>query len=96
MIWEKLIELSKYYTESSRTKDELVAFCNQYDIIFSNFSNELEKECDEELYSALHEIFMLCDSYEPNEEIRQEEPYCIGESELQSKVISALEKVNVL
>ncbi len=96
MIREKLIELSRYYTNQVRSKDELMAFCNQYDVIYSNFTNELENECSNELFELLDDIFILCDSYEPNDDIRQGEPYCIGEDELQNEVISVLDKIDKL
>ena len=96
MISKKLIELSKCYLSADRTKDELVAFCNQYDVIFSNFTDEIERECEKDTFAVLDKIFMLCDSYEPNEEIRQDEPYCIGEDELQRKVLLALGEINAV
>lgn len=82
MIAEKLVELSKYYTNQPRNKDELIAFCNQYDVIYSNFTSELEQECSSEMFELLDSIFVLCDAFEPNEEIKGNEPYCIGEEEL--------------
>lgn len=94
MISKKLIELAKYYTSEKKSKDELISFCNQYDIIFSNFINEIEKEVGESIFSLLDEIFMICDFYESNEDIRKEELYCINEDELQHKVSIALSKID--
>ncbi len=93
MIAEKLVELSKYYMNQIRCKDELIAFCNQYDVIYSNFTSELEQECTSELFKLFDIVFMLCDSYEPDRVIRQNEPYCIGEEELQKKVYDILKKI---
>lgn len=93
MIFEKLIELSNYYTVQSRNTDELIMFCNQFDAIFSNFRDELEQECTSYEFEMLDSIFMLCDLYEPNKEIRKNEPYCIDDDELQNKVRDVLSKL---
>lgn len=93
MIVEKLIELSEYYTKQSKDKDELTEFCNQFNIIFLNFRNEIELECNNNMFEMLDSIFMFCDLYEPNKEIRDNEPYCIGEDELQKKVGDILIKI---
>lgn len=94
MISKKLIELAKYYTSEKKSKDELISFCNQFDVIFSNFINEIEKEVGESNFSLLDEIFMICDFYESNEDIRKKELYCINEDELQHKVSTALAKID--
>ncbi len=86
MIREKLINLSKYYMRKDSSKEELIAFCNQYDVIYSNFTKELERECSRDIFALLEKIFILCDSYEPNEKIRENEPYCISGEQLQLKI----------
>ncbi|WP_430885739.1 hypothetical protein [Fusibacter sp. JL216-2] len=96
MIYEKLIELSNHYSAQERSNEEIEAFCNQFDVIYSNFSDELEKECSKEVFSLLDEIFMLCDSFEPNKDILAEEPYCIDEKELQRNLKVILSKIEKL
>ncbi len=93
MISQKLFGISRYYSEQEKSPEEITSFCNQYDVIFSNFISELQNEVDEFTFGILDEIFMICDSYEPNAEIRKVENYCIDELELQKKVRLALKKL---
>ncbi|ENJ9654216.1 hypothetical protein AB2T14_001839 [Clostridium botulinum] len=90
MISEKLINLTKYYVLHERTKEEMIEFCNQYDVIFSNFAEEIFTEVDDVVYEILDEIFRIVDSYEPNEDIRNSEPYCIDEVSLKNNVKNEL------
>lgn len=96
MIREKLIELLSHYIAHERSNEEIEAFCNQFDVIYSNFTDELEKECSKEEFSLLDEIFMLCDSFEPNKDILEDEPYCIDEIELQRNLKVILSKIEKL
>lgn len=95
MIYEKLMEISKHYIYRELLKEEVIAFRDQFEIIFSNFSKELEKEVSTEEYELLDSIYLAFDSYEPNELIRTNEKYCIDEKELINKIKYIMEKIEM-
>ncbi len=96
MIMEKLIELTEYYIREERCKEELIEYCNQYDVIYSNFKENLELECSKLVFELFDDIFMICDSFEANENIRFYEKHCIDENELVKKIKKKFLKINQL
>ncbi|MBI9051171.1 MAG: hypothetical protein JEZ00_17240 [Anaerolineaceae bacterium] len=82
MIYEKLVQIISHYINKELSMDEILAFKNQFEVIYSNFTNELEKEIEIEKYEILDSIYMHFDSNEPNEQIRENDQYCIDENEL--------------
>lgn len=93
MIKKKLNELIEHYILEERTKGEIASFCNQYDIIFSNFSDELFNEVNYEIYNIFEEIYMIVDLYEPDLNIRNSEPYCLNEDEVIEKIKLLFKKI---
>jgi hypothetical protein len=93
MIYEKLIQIINHYINKELSKDEISAFKNQFEVIYSNFSDELEKEIEVEKFEILDSIYLYFDSYEPNELIRDEDPYCINENDLIEKIKGIYKKL---
>lgn len=86
MIYEKIETLLLHYLYKENLKEEIIEFRNQFEAIFDCFRNELRKEVGTKKYELLDEIYMFFDSYEPNEEIRAYEKYCIDEVTLMQKI----------
>lgn len=93
MIFEKIDKLLKHYIGRDVSKDEILEFQKQFEVIFSNFRDELEAEIGIRNYEILDSIFMAFDSYEPNEEIREVDKHCIDEDSLIAKVKDAYERI---
>lgn len=93
MVYEKLLELSNFYMSLELDSEKAEAYSNQYQVIFSNFTKELEKEVDERKYDLMDDINLVCDSYEKNVDIRENDDYCIDEKELMNKVQAILQKL---
>lgn len=91
MIFEKIDKLLRHYIGKDISKDEILEFQKQFDVIFSSFRDELKNEVGIHNYEILDSIFMAFDSYEPNEEIRKTDKYCIDEDSLLKKIKNAYE-----
>ncbi len=93
MIFEKIDKLLKHYIGRDVSKDEILEFQKQFEVIFSSFRDELVAEIGIRNYEILDSIFMAFDSYEPNEEIREADNHCIDEDCLIAKVKDAYERI---
>jgi hypothetical protein len=93
MIFEKIDKLLKYYLGKDISKDEILEFQKQFEVIFSSFRDELKNEVGIHNYEILDSIFMAFDSYEPNEEIRKTDKYCIDEYSLITKIKNEYESI---
>ena len=93
MIFEKIDKLIRYYLGKNISKDEILEFQIQFEVIFSNFRDELENEIGIYKYEILDSIYMAFDSYEPNEEIRKDDKFCIDEYSLITKIKNAYESI---
>lgn len=96
MIYEKLDKLFTHYLYKENSKDEISAFRNQFEVIFSFFRDEIEDEVGTTNYELLDDIYMAFDSYEPDENIRACDKYCIGEAELMDKIRKIYKKISIL
>lgn len=93
MIFEKIDNLIRYYLGKNISKDEIIEFQNQFEVIFSSFRDELKNEIGIYKYEILDSIYMAFDSYEPNEEIRKDAKFCIDEKSLITKIENAYESI---
>ncbi len=80
-----------HYLYRNNSKEELEAFRNQYEMIFDTFRSELIDETGTERYELLDDIYMLFDLYEPDKRIREQESFCIDETELIRRIKSIYE-----
>ena len=86
MIYNKIKNILIYYLERDNSKEEILEFQKQFEVLFDTFKDELFYELDEKKFEALDQIYMLFDSYEENEDIRKFEPYCIDETMLIKRI----------
>jgi hypothetical protein len=93
MIYERIKKIIEFYINDEMTVEKAESFCNQIDVIFSNFSVELEKEVNVDKYELIDDLNMICDSYEKNEEIRKMDSYCIDEKQLYEKTSEIYRKL---
>lgn len=84
--YKNIINLIKAYLKSDRNSDESDDFCNLYMNLFYEFSDELYENVSCEIFEALDELNMVCDSYEKNIEIRKSDRFCIDENQLKNKI----------
>lgn len=93
MIFEKIDKLLNHYIGRAVSKDEILEFQKQFEVIFSSFRDELEAEIGIRNYEVLDSIFMAFDLYEPNDEIREADKHCIDEDCLIAKIKAAYERI---
>lgn len=95
MIFEKVDRLFKYYLYKEVSKEEILEFRKQYEVIFENFRDELEVEIGTVNYEILDSIYMIFDSYEPDEKIRADDEHCINEANLLKNVKTSYESIKI-
>ena len=93
MIFEKINDLFTHYLYKEVSKDEIYHFQYQFEVLFSCFRKEIQDEIGSKNYELLDSIYMFFDSYEPDENIRTYDKYCIDEVTLINKVRGAYEKI---
>ncbi len=93
MIFDKIKKLFSYYLYKENTEEEIVEFRIQYEVIFDCFRQEIIDEIGTKKYEILDDIYMIFDSYEPDEKIRINEGYCINETTLMYRVKELYEKI---
>lgn len=86
MIFEKLQKLFSHYLYKENSEEEIAEFQKQFEVIFDTFRQELRAEVGEIKYEMLDQIYMLFDSYEPSEDIRINDKYCIDQKTLMAKI----------
>ncbi len=96
MIFEKIKKLFSHYLYKENSKEELVEFRKQFEVIFDFFRQELEDEIGTEKYELFDEIYMIFELYESDEKIRMSENYCIDENTLICKIRKIYERIIVL
>lgn len=86
MIYQKLICIIEKYIDTNISKEVSQVFCDEYMDVFYAVQNDLEQEVTQDIYELFDDLNLVCDSYEPNVEIREMDTYCIDELSLMSKV----------
>lgn len=94
MIFEKIDKLFKHYLYKEVSKDEILEFQKQFEVLFANFRDELDAEIGAVNYEILDSIFMIFDSYEPDVEIRMSDKHCIDEVDLIREIKCAYERID--
>ena len=86
MIFEKLQKLFSHYLYKENSEEEIAEFQKQFEVIFDTFRQELQAEVGEIKYELMDRIYMTFDSYEPDENIRLNDKYCIDQKTLMVKI----------
>lgn len=95
MIFEKIKQLFEYYLNKKISKEEVAEFQNQFEVLFTFFRNEIENEIGSKNYELLDLIYMAFDSYEPSEQIRACDKFCIDEVKLMEKIREIYKKISI-
>ena len=93
MEYEKLINIVVNYIECNDSKETAERFCYEFMDTFYTVQNDLEQEVSQDIYEIFDDINLTCDSYEPNEEIREMDKYCIDEITLRNKVVKYYQQI---
>ena len=86
MIFEKLQKLFSHYLYKENSEEEIAEFQKQFEVIFDTFRQELRAEVGEIKYEMLDQIYMTFDSYEPDENMRLNDKYCIDQKTLMARI----------
>lgn len=84
--YQKIFNMIKEYLSGTTDAEASEKFCNLYMDKFYELSDELEQELSQINFELLDELNLVCDSYEKNSQIRNEDKYCIDEKSLRKKV----------
>ncbi len=84
--YEKLLNIVENYISSNTNTEVAEKFCNEFMEEFYSIQDILEKEVEQHIYELFDDINLICDSYEPNAEIRENDKYCVDEIDLRNKV----------
>ena len=93
MKYKELIQLIEKYINGSISKEVSQKFCDEFMDAFYADQDELEKEVSKEIYEIFDDLNLVCDSYEPNVQIREMDRYCIDEMLLKNRVVGLYKKV---
>ncbi len=93
MKYKKLIDLVENYINSNISEEVSQKFCNEFMDVFYADQDDLEKEVSQEVYEIFDDLNLVCDSYEPNAQIRETDKYCIDEMSLKNKVVELYKKI---
>ena len=93
MKYKELIELIERYINGSISKEVSQKFCDEFMDAFYADQDELEKEVSKEIYEIFDDLNLVCDSYEPNVQIREMDGSCIDEMFLKNRVVGLYKKV---
>lgn len=93
MKYKKLLNIVKNYINNDTNVEIANKFCNDFMEGFYNIQDDLEKEVEQHIYELFDDINLVCDSYEPNVEIRENDDYCIDEILLRNKVLEIYQKI---
>ena len=86
MLYKKLIYVIEKYISNNISKEVAQKFCDEFMDMFYTVQDDLEKEVTKDIYEMFDDLNLVCDSYEPNEKIREMDKYCIDEVSLKNKV----------
>lgn len=95
MKYKKLLNIVENYINSDINAEVANNFCNDFMEEFYNMQDDLEKEVEQHIYELFDDINLVCDSYEPNVEIRENDHYCVDEILLRNKVLEIYQKIVV-
>lgn len=93
MIYNRILKLLSYYLCKENTKEELLEFRNQFEELYDTYRDELYDEIGQYKYELLDDIYMIFDSYEEEEAIREYDQNCIDEVTLLSRIKIVFEKL---
>lgn len=93
MKYKKLLDIVKNYIDNDTSAEVANMFCSDFMEEFYNVEDALEKEVEQRIYELFDDINLVCDSYEPNIEIRENDKYCIDEILLRNKVLELYQKI---
>ena len=91
--YKKIISLIDEYLNKKMGAEESDKFCNLYMEKFYTKSDDLEKELPQKLFEILDDLNLICDSYEKNPDIRNDDKFCIDEIQLREKVLLHLDEL---
>lgn len=92
--YEQIIKLIYTYIHDKENAKVSEKFCNAYMDMFFQLSDELEKALPHKKFEMLDDLNLLCDSYEKEPDIRQDDNYCIDEKQLKEKTIILYNNLN--
>lgn len=87
MPYQKLIYVIEKYINNNTSKEVSQKFCDEFMDMFYAVQDDLEQEVTQDIYEIFDNLNLVCDSYEPNIEIREMDKYCIDEASLKNKAI---------
>lgn len=90
--YNKILDLVRDYINGNINKEISQKFCDEFMDMFYAERDVLEKEVSKEVYEILDDLNLVCDSYEPNAQIREMDRYCIDEISLRNRVVELYKK----
>lgn len=82
----KLLKLMSDFINDDVDEKKAEIFCNGFMDAYYDFQDDLEQEVMQDICEMFGDVNAVCDSYEPNAEIREMDRYCINEIVLRDKV----------
>ena len=92
---DKIFEIIEKYINSDAGIQSATEFCADFMDEFYNSQDDLESELGVDIYELFDDINLVCDSFEPNSEIRANDNYCIDEVMLRKRVVELYNKISV-
>ncbi len=89
----KLLKLMSDFINDDVNEKKAETFCNEFMDDYYNFQDDLEHELMQDICEMFDDVNVVCDSYEPNAEIRNMDRYCINEIVLRDKVVEIYKKI---
>lgn len=96
MKYRELLTLMLDFIKANGDEKNAETFCNEFMDNYYDFQDDLENEVIQSVYEMFDDVNVICDSYEPNIEIREMDKYCIDEITLRNKVIEIYKKIEQL
>ena len=93
MEYKKILDIVKNYIDNETSTEVANMFCIDFMEEFYNAADALEKEVEQRIYELFDDINLVCDSYEPNIKIRENDKYCIDDILLRNKVLELYKKI---